>query len=113
MRTYLWALVLTLVVEVPIAAAALYQLGRYPLRRSLSIAAIANLASHPLAFLVAVPLLGPLVGTTTAVVSAEVGVVLAEAELIAHATGWDRWATVRLSAVANVASVAVGAWVLG
>jgi hypothetical protein len=109
---YIVALALTLVVEMPVYALGLAAVGnvRWPSGGATGLRV--NLVSHPLAFLVAFPLLAPRVGTLPTLVAVEIGVVYLEAGLV-----WRRGRTGALGAlaascVANVGSLAIGLAIL-
>lgn len=118
MGGYPQALALTLVIEVPIYAAALGPMARasggptlsWP--RTLYLGVVANLVSHPIAFLVILPLLVQLTGRTVALVLVEVGVLVLEAAIIGC---WLRNGTLALvtSSLANIASLTAGALLAG
>jgi hypothetical protein len=110
---YLRALALTLTIEVPLYVAVLGPPGaalRGPALawgRACRYGFVVNLVSHPLAFLVAYPLLRHLVGRTVSLILVEVGVIVLEAAMLRR---WLRDEQVALiaSALVNVVSLTVG-----
>ncbi len=118
MGAYAQALALTLAIEVPIYVIALGPLARAaggPMlswSRALVLGVLVNLVSYPLAFLVALPVLRQFTGPTAALGIVEIGVLVLEAAIIGR---WLRDGTVSVmsSSLANVASLALGALLLG
>lgn len=107
MSGYTLALVLTLAIEVPVQAGILHRLGAVPWRRACGSATVVNVVSHPLAFLVAYPVLhGPL-GDTATILLVEVGVMLGEAAGLWRLTRRPEAALIA-AAVANSVSLTVG-----
>lgn len=107
MIRYAIALALTLAIEVPIYAGVLWWLGRVRTGRGTRVGVLVNLVSHPLAFLVARPLLRRAMDDTAALTVVEVAVMLGEA--------WGVWRLTREApaalvgaALANTASLALG-----
>ena len=105
---YLVALALTLAIESPLYALGFARVRGTTWRRGGSTGLRVNLISHPIAFLVAFPLLAPALGARHALVAVEIGVVYLEAALIWRGREGTPVEAVVLSAVANVASLAVG-----
>jgi hypothetical protein len=105
---YLAAFALTLAIEAPLYAVGLAVVRGTAWQRGGTTGLRVNLVSHPLAFLVAFPLLAPLVGTTPALVAVEIGVVYLEAVLIWRRCESNPVEAITLSAIANVASLAIG-----
>jgi hypothetical protein len=104
---YAIALGLTLAIEVPVYAAVLSRLGHVRIGRGAQVGVLVNLVSHPLAFLVARPLLRRVMDDTAALAVVEVAVMLGEA--------WGVWRITRGApaalvgaALANTASLALG-----
>ncbi len=114
MGAYALALLLTLVIEVPIYTATLGPLTRalcdsvVPWTRAFVLGVAVNLASHPIAFLVIVPLSRQLIGRTAALVAVEVGVLVLEAWIIARRLR-DGMVGLTASSLANLTSLTVGA----
>ena len=111
MSGYALALALTLAIEVPLQAAVLRRLDNVAWRRAVGAAVLVNLVSHPLAFLVAYPLLRDPLGDTTTLLLVEVALMFGEA--------WGLWRLTRqpeaaliAAAVANSVSLTVGALLL-
>ena len=107
MTGYALALLLTLAIEVPVQSAVLHHLGEISWRRAWRAAAIVNLVSHPLAFLVAVPLLRHPLGETAAILLVEVGVMVGEAWGLSRLTHRTDAALIA-AALANSLSLTVG-----
>jgi hypothetical protein len=105
---YLAALALTLAIEAPLYALGFAVVTGTRWQRGGTTGLRVNLVSHPLAFLVAFPLLAPLLGTMAALVVVEIGVVYLEALLIWRRRESNPIEAVVLSAIANVASLAIG-----
>ena len=107
MSGYALALALTLAIEVPVQATVLHRLGAVSWRRAVRAGAIVNLVSHPLAFLVAYPVLHGQLGDTLTILLIELAVMVGEA--------WGLWRLIRnpaaaliAAAVANSLSLTVG-----
>jgi hypothetical protein len=108
---YVVALALTLAIETP-----LYSLGHAvgfggaagDWRSGGTTGVRVNLVSHPIAFLIACPILVPLVGALAALVAVEVGVVYLEAVLVWRRRHSDPLGALALSCVANLSSLAIG-----
>lgn len=109
---YIVALALTLAVEVPVYALGLAAVGdaRWPGAGATGLRV--NLVSHPLAFLVAFPLLAPALGALPALVAVEIGVVYLEAGLVWRGGRAGAMGALAASCVANVGSLAIGLAVL-
>ena len=80
--SYLAALGLTLVIEMPVYAGFLRSELSIGARRGAGVGALVNLASHPIAFLVVMPLLARPLGFFPALVVIEAGVWVAESALL-------------------------------
>ena len=80
--SYLAALGLTLVIEVPVYAGFLRSELSILARRGVAAGAVVNLVSHPVAFLVVMPLLARPLGFFPALVVIEAGVWVAESALL-------------------------------
>ncbi len=109
---YLVALALTLAIEVPVYALGLATTRTVQWRNGGMTGLGVNLLSHPIAFLVAFPLLAPAIGALPALVTVEVGVVYLEAVLVWRGGRADAAPALLVSCVANVASLAIGLAVL-
>lgn len=107
MRGYLAALVLTLVIEVPVASVWLRRLGT-SLGRALLSAVAVNMVSHPLAFLVVWPLLDRVLPAAVVLAAVELAVIAGEAVGYRRLTRVDSGSAVQIAALANVASLAFG-----
>ncbi len=105
---YVVALGLTLAVETPVYALGLAAGGSVALVRAGRTGIRVNLVSHPLAFLVAFPLLTPVIGSLAALVLVEVGVVYLEAALVWRGRDSGGAAAIAVSCIANVASLLIG-----
>lgn len=105
--SYVGALALTLVIEVPLVVAVRSALLRvpHPCRRVATWAVIANLVSHPLAIGVVWPLTDR---STLALVTIELSVVAFEAIVFSRTLRAEWWPSLLTSGVANAASVAIG-----
>ena len=109
---YLGALGLTLAIEMPVYAGTLRGGLGISTQRGLAAGAAVNLISHPLAFLIVLPALDRPLGFVPALTVTEAGVWVLESALL-----WVWWRRdldlLSLAAlVANVLSLAVGAWLL-
>lgn len=109
---YIVALALTLAVEIPVYAVGLAAVGDARWPRAGATGLRVNLVSHPLAVLVAFPLLAPVSGTLPALVAVEVGVVYLEAALVWRGGRAGARGALAASCVANVASLAIGLAIL-
>jgi hypothetical protein len=105
---YLAALGLTLAIETPLYALGLAVSRGLSWQRGGTTGLRVNLVSHPLAFLVAFPLLSPEIGTLGALVAVEIGVVYLEALLVWRRRDSDPLAALLMSGVANITSLAIG-----
>jgi hypothetical protein len=105
---YLAALALTLAIEAPLYALGFAVVHGSRWQHGGTTGLRVNLVSHPIAFLIAFPVLAPLLGTMAALVAVEIGVVYLEALLIWRRRESNPMEAVALSAIANVASLAVG-----
>lgn len=105
---YLAALILTLAVEAPLYVVVL---RRWPLRATVArltgLAFAVNLASHPVAMLLLVPMVRGVAGRTGALALAEALVLVFEAAVLWWRLG-DPAAACVASAVANTASLSIG-----
>lgn len=115
---YLAALALTFAVELPlywlVLSVLARRLGGQPstTERALVTGVIASAVTHPLAMLVAMPLLrGPL-GRPTALALVESGVVVAEWAIVRHRHG-DPFVAAVAAGSANLASLAIGLAIIG
>ena len=108
MIVYLGALALTLAIETPVYAWGLATRSGTPWRRAGMTGVRVNLVSHPIAFLAAFPLLREVIGSPAALVVVEVGVVYMEAALVGRRQDAAPAVALAVSAVANVASLALG-----
>lgn len=109
---YIVALALTLAVEVPVYALGLAAVGATRWPRGSATGLRVNLVSHPLAFLVAFPVLSPALGALRALVAVEIGVVYLEAALVWRGGRAGAMGALAASCVANVASLAIGLAIL-
>lgn len=114
---YLLALALTLAIEVPLYWVVVRQLGRaadsavaQP-RDAVGTAVAVNLVSHPVAMLVALPLLRGQLTPAAALATVEVAVLLFEAGVVARR--YDHLTGAVASGTANVASLAIGLVLVG
>jgi hypothetical protein len=108
---YLVALGLTLAIETPLYALGLavgVGGGAGDWGGGGSTGVRVNLVSHPLAFLIAFPILVPVIGALAALVAVEVGVVYLEAVLVWRRRHADPLGALALSCVANLTSLAIG-----
>lgn len=105
---YLAALGLTLAIETPLYAIGLAVGRTVSWQRGGATGLRVNLVSHPLAFLVAFPLLSPVVGALAALVAVEIGVVYLEAALVWRGRDSEPRAALVMSGVANITSLAIG-----
>ncbi len=108
MLAYLLALAVTVVVETPVYALMLQRELTLDARRGAAAGVIVNLVSHPLAFLVAMPLIAPKFGFLPALIVVEAGVWTLEGLLL---WAWRRCDPERLglaALVANLLSLSVG-----
>ena len=115
---YLAALALTFALELP-----LYWLVLCPLARrlggqastprlALATGVIASAVTHPLAMLVAIPLLRSQFGTPIALVLVESGVLVAEWAIVRHRHG-DPFVAAVAAGSANLTSLAIGLAIIG
>ena len=106
---YGWALVLTLVIEVPLTVLLLARRdGRD--RTVATTALLANVTSHPVLWFLLLPALDAVLPWVLALVVAELAVVVYEAGLLRRLAGtWSRAVAVALAT--NAASVAAGLFV--
>lgn len=107
MTAYATALVLTLAVEVPLYVVGLTCLTGLARWRGARVGLVVNAVSHPLAFVVAWPLLRAPLGRAAALALIEVAVMLGEAWGVRRLAG-DTAAALITAAVANLASLAIG-----
>lgn len=107
MTAYATALILTLAVEVPLYIGGLTHFAGLPHRRAARVGLVVNAVSHPLAFLVAWPLLRAPCGRTAALAVIEVAVMVGEAWGARRLAG-DTAAALITAAAANSASLAIG-----
>ena len=107
MTAYATALILTVAVEVPLYAVGLSRLATLARWRAARIGLAVNAVSHPLAFLVAWPLLRAPLGRAAALVLIEVAVMVGEAWAVRRLAG-DTAAALITAAVANSASLTIG-----
>lgn len=112
MRAYAVAFALTLLVELPVIVVALgpaarrWASPRVPAGAAALTGLLANLATHPAAFIVALPLLRRALSDTMALVAVEVAVLLVEAAVI-HWRHNDPVAAAITAGLANLASLGV------
>jgi len=104
---YATALILTVAVEVPIYVVGLTRLTSLARWRAARVGLVVNAMSHPLAFVVAWPLLRAPLGRTAALALIEVAVMLGEAWGVRRLAG-DTAVALIMAAVANLASLAIG-----
>jgi hypothetical protein len=115
---YLPALALTLALESPIYWLVLHafapRLGAPSVsgRDALVTALLVNAATHPVAMLVALPLLRGLLGAAVALTLIEVAVVVVEWTIVRHRHG-DPFVAAVAAGSANVASLAIGFALVG
>lgn len=107
MTAYAAALMLTLAVEVPLYVIGLTRLTSFARWRAARVGLVVNAVSHPLAFLIAWPLLRAPLGRAAALAVIEVAVMLGEAWGVRRLAG-DTAAALITAAVANSASMAIG-----
>lgn len=107
MTRYAIALALTLAIEVPVYTWLLWRVGAVAQRRGAFVAAVVNLVSHPLAFLVAHPALRHATGETASLVVVELAVMAGEAWAAARLTRRVPAALIA-AAAANAASLTIG-----
>jgi hypothetical protein len=105
---YPLALGLTLLIEVPVYAAGLATLCGVRRLPAIAAGAAVNLVSHPISFLVALPLLQPHIGYWPALALIEVLVWPAEALMLLAWLRRDLPALLALSFVANGLSLGIG-----
>ena len=115
---YLAALALTFAIELPLYWLVLGPLAirlggeRSTTTRALTTGLIASAVTHPLAMLVAVPLLrGPL-GRSGALALVESGVIVAEWAIVRHRHG-DPFVAAVAAGSANLASLTIGLAIIG
>lgn len=109
--TYLAALAATIVIEVPLVVALrtrLLDASIVPRRRVALVDLVANLLSHPLAFLVVWPLAGR---RGAALVPIEIAIVVGEAVVLSRGLRRPWWPCLLTSGAANATSVVLGALV--
>lgn len=107
--TYLVALAATIAIEVPLVVAlrtVLLDARTVPWTQVATVALLANLISHPLAFLVVWPLVGR---RDIALVPIELAVVAGEAIVFSRRLRRPWWPCLLTSGVVNAASVVLGA----
>ena len=115
---YLAALLLTLAVEVPLnavalpALGALGALGAVDRREAARAGALANLASHPVAWLVAWPVLRWMLDPTPAFVVLELLVAAGEWAGLRRWRSFDGWLLAALVFAVNGVSMGIGAVLL-
>jgi hypothetical protein len=105
---YLIAFGLTLAIEVPFYVAALAVGRMLSVGRATTAGLMVNALSHPIAFVIVVPLVWRAIGWTAAVVLIEIAIVFFEAWLLIRY--WqvvERWA-ISTSLVANLVSLSIG-----
>ena len=115
MIEYAAALLLTLAIEIPIAAGGMVRWYRVPARRGAWIAAGASVLTHPVVWFVLPGLLVPTVGSLGYLVAAEASAWLIEAGIFWLAIRRDLVGLLLLSLLANLASFGAGGllWVVG
>ncbi len=109
---YLWALGLTLLIEMPVYAGALRGGLSLSARPGLLAGAAVNLVSHPLAFLVVMPVLARPLGFFPALVVVEAGVWVFESALLWLWLRRDLDLVSLAALLANAVSLAVGLWLI-
>jgi hypothetical protein len=103
------ALALTLAIEIPVYAMLLSAVVGVAPRRAAAYGVVANVASHPLSFLVLAPAIASVLGETAGIVTAEIVVAwVGEAMLVRGLTRADVWTALGVAFVANALSFAVG-----
>jgi hypothetical protein len=106
---YAVALLLTLAIEIPMAAAGLHRWYRVPAVRGVAIAAAASVLTHPVVWFVLPAWLLPSVGSLGYLLIAEGFAWLAEAAIFWLTTRRDPVGLLLLSLLANLASFTTGA----
>jgi hypothetical protein len=109
---YVFALALTLLIEMPVYASVLRCGLSISARRGLAAGATVNLISHPLAFLIVMPALARPLGFFAALVVIEAGVWVLESTLLWRWLRRDLDLLSLAALLANAASLAVGLWLI-
>ena len=108
MGAYALALALTIVLEVPVYTFGLTRCGGRTWRDAARTGLMVNVVSHPLAFVVAHPLLDGPIGDDAALAVVEVAVVVGEALLVFAARRASFVVALTTSAGANAVSLVIG-----
>jgi hypothetical protein len=106
--SYLAALTLTLVIELPAYAGLLRRGLSIPVRQGLAAGAAINLTSHPLAFLVVMPRIAASLGYFPALAVVETGVWILEAGLLCAWLRRDAGLLGLAALLANALSLSIG-----
>jgi hypothetical protein len=109
---YLGALALTLLIEIPVYASVLRRGLGIGAPRGLAAGAAVNLVSHPLAFLVVMPVLARPLGFFAALTVIEAGVWVLESALLWSWLRRDVDLVALAALLANAASLTVGLWLI-
>jgi hypothetical protein len=107
MGDYAAALALTLAIEVPLYVACLALWASRPWSSAVGIGVAVNVVTHPMAFLMAYPVLDGALGVTVALAVTELAVTLAEACML-RCWGVEPVKALWTSGLANVTSLVVG-----
>ncbi len=110
--SYAASLVLTFALEIPLYAMGLLALLGVRSTSGVRAGFAVNAFTHPVAFLVAVPLASPVWGYGATLAIVELGVWIAEATLLWAWLRRQPWTLLALSLVANGTSLSVGMLVL-
>ena len=105
--TWPLAFALTLAIEVPVYVAALSLVGSVRPWRAVVLGVAVNVVSHPLLWFVLVPALRDL-GEPTAILIAELAVLVGEAAALFVSLRQDRWVALPAAVVANGMSFLAG-----